>query len=143
MLELDAALSYLAALFQGQLGRDVADVAGSGAGEEADRLRTRMLAMAPTVVLHGQLSQAALAELMRTCAVFVLPSFYEGLGLVLVEALACGCRLVATALPGVQEQLAPLLGPALQKVAMPRMVGRIISSIMRFDIAASTTGAGV
>ena len=98
-------------------------VAGSGAGDEAERLHARMRAMAPTVVLHGQLEQPSLAELMRTCAVFVLPSFYEGLGLVLVEALACGCRLVATALPGVEEALVPHLGQALQKVAMPRMIG--------------------
>ena len=37
----------------------------------------------------------------------VLPSFYEGVPLVLAEAAACGCRLVATALPGVREALAP------------------------------------
>ncbi len=34
---------------------------------------------------------------------FILPSFYEGLPLVLMEALACGCRIIATALPGVHD----------------------------------------
>jgi glycosyltransferase involved in cell wall biosynthesis len=94
-------------------------VAGSGAGAEAEALRERMRALAPRVVLHGQLSQAELAEVARRCAVCVLPSFYEGVPLVLVEALAAGCRLVATALPGVRSPLARHLGPALRLVPVP------------------------
>jgi glycosyltransferase involved in cell wall biosynthesis len=77
--------------------------------------------MAPTVVMHGQLDQSALAALMRDSAVFVLPSFYEGLPLVLVEALACGCRLVCTDLEGVRREIAPYLGAALTLVPMPRL----------------------
>jgi glycosyltransferase involved in cell wall biosynthesis len=96
-------------------------VAGTGAGVHADALRLRMRSMAPAVVLHGQLDQSALSDLLRACGVCVLPSFYEGLPLVLVEALACGCRLVASALPGVVEQLAPHLGEALGLVDLPPM----------------------
>ncbi len=98
-------------------------VAGSGSGPAADGLTRRMRAMAPAVVLHGALSQPRLGELMRTSAVCVLPSFYEGLPLVLVEAAACGCRLVATRLPGVVEQLAPALGAVLELVPLPRLSG--------------------
>jgi glycosyltransferase involved in cell wall biosynthesis len=53
--------------------------------------------------------------------VCVLPSLYEGLPLVLVEAFACGCRLVATDLPGVMEELAPRLDDALTSVELPRL----------------------
>lgn len=98
-------------------------VAGTGAGEEAEALRTRMKALSPTVVLHGQVDQPRLAELMRGADVFVLPSFYEGLPLVLVEALACGCRPVCTRLSGVEEELAPRLGSLLELVDLPRLVG--------------------
>jgi glycosyltransferase involved in cell wall biosynthesis len=98
-------------------------IAGDGSGPEADALRRRMADMAPKVVLHGQLPQTGLAALMRRSAVCVLPSFYEGLPLVLVEALACGCRLVATNLPGVAEQLAPRIGAALELVELPPMAG--------------------
>jgi len=98
-------------------------VAGSGAGSEAEALKSRMETMAPTVKLHGQLQQSELAELMRQSAVCVLPSFYEGLPLVLVEAIACGCRLVATRLPGIEEQLAPQLGSALEMVPLPGLTG--------------------
>ena len=98
-------------------------VAGSGAGEEAERLLERMKRMTPGVVLHGQLSQQELAELMRTSDVCVLPSFYEGVPLVLVEALACGCRLVATRLPGVVNEIAPHVGALLDLVDPPRLEG--------------------
>jgi glycosyltransferase involved in cell wall biosynthesis len=96
-------------------------VAGSGTGKEADALRTRMDRMAPAVVQHGQLTQPELAELARRCTVCVLPSLYEGLPLVLVEALASGCRLVATRLPGVEVELAPRFGDSLDLVELPRL----------------------
>jgi glycosyltransferase involved in cell wall biosynthesis len=88
---------------------------------EADALRARMDLMAPSVIQHGQLDQPELAEVARRSTVCVLPSFYEGLPLVLVEALACGCRLVATRLPGVLEELAPRLGETLELVDLPRL----------------------
>lgn len=98
-------------------------VAGGGAGQEAEALEERMTSMAPKVVLHGRLGQPELAELMRRSTVFVLPSFFEGLPLVLVEALACGCRLVSTELPGVRDEIASRIGDALELVPLPAMAG--------------------
>ncbi|RLA03163.1 MAG: hypothetical protein DRQ54_11155 [Gammaproteobacteria bacterium] len=98
-------------------------IAGSGAGNEAEALRHRMESLAPAIVLHGQLSQPQLADLMRRCAVCVLPSFYEGVPLVLVEAAACGCRLVATALPGVVDRIQPHVADRLELVSLPRLRG--------------------
>lgn len=50
----------------------------------------------------GRLSQADLAHVYCAADVFVLPSFFEGLPLVVVEALACGCSVVVTDLPGIR-----------------------------------------
>ena len=97
-------------------------IAGTGAGEEAEELLQRMETMAPRVTLHGQLCQDELANLFRQSDVFVLPSFYEGLPLVLIEALACGCRLVSSRLPGVEAQLAPHLGGGLELVDLPPLI---------------------
>jgi glycosyltransferase involved in cell wall biosynthesis len=96
-------------------------VVGGGSGSEAESLRIRMNHMAPSVVQHGLLSQPELAEITRRATVCVLPSFFEGLPLVLVEALACGCRLVATDLPAVSEELAPRFGDLLVSIARPRL----------------------
>lgn len=39
---------------------------------------------------------------MNQSDLFILPSFYEGLPLVLIEALACGLRPICTDLPGIR-----------------------------------------
>ena len=77
------------------------------AGNANENQKNHCLALAgrlgPKAVCHGPLSHRDLGALMRRSHVFILPSFYEGLPLVLMEALACGCRIIATALPGVHE----------------------------------------
>lgn len=54
------------------------------------------------VAFPGRLTQLELAQLMNQSDLFILPSFYEGLPLVLIEALACGLRPVCTDLPGIR-----------------------------------------
>lgn len=93
---------------------------GGGGGEEAEALRQRAERL-DGVHLHGPLSQEELADLLRTGRACVLPSYFEGLPLVLAEALACGCRLVATRLPGIESAFEPRFGPALELVEPPDM----------------------
>ena len=97
-------------------------LAGGGAGPEAERLRERAAAQ-PGVEVLGRLSDAELVRAMQRAQAFVLPSLYEGLPLVLVEAAAAGCRLVATALPGVLDALAGPLEARLHLVPLPRLEG--------------------
>lgn len=87
-------------------------LAGSGTGEEAAQCLALAEDAGIPVTVHGRMDQRALAALMRACHVFVLPSLYEGLPLVLLEALASGCRVVTTGLPGCREVLAAA-GPDL------------------------------
>ena len=80
-------------------------LAGSGTGEE-ERLCLELAEQAgSTVTVHGRLTQQELARLMGQCHLFILPSFYEGLPLVLLEALASGCRIITTDLAGCRELL--------------------------------------
>lgn len=50
----------------------------------------------------GKLSQTELAEEYNKSDIFVLPSFSEGLPLTIMEAMACGCRVIVTDLPGIR-----------------------------------------
>lgn len=50
----------------------------------------------------GKLSQTELAAEYNKSDIFVLPSFSEGLPLTIMEAMACGCKVVVTDLPGIR-----------------------------------------
>ncbi|MBI5099770.1 MAG: glycosyltransferase [Nitrospirae bacterium] len=71
-----------------------------GEGEEKENLQqlAKELGIAADVVFLGK--QQNPFKFMRRAAIFVLPSLTEGLPYVLVEALACGCPIIATDSPG-------------------------------------------
>ena len=96
---------------------------GGGSGEEREEVLHMAGRLGERVAVTGPIDQTALAARMRRAHIFVLPSFFEGLPLVLLEALASGCRLVATALPGVRELFEDFQDPAVRLVALPPMAG--------------------
>ena len=76
------------------------------------------------VVFGGRVSQDDLVLSYNRSHVLVLPSFFEGLPLVTVEALASGCRAVVTSLPGVRPWLdASLPDAPVSFVEPPRIEG--------------------
>ena len=97
---------------------------GGGSGEERDEILALAAALGDRVQLWGPQSQEELARLMGQAHLVVLPSFFEGLPLVVLEALACGCRVVTTALPGVEEVLGGYDTEAILLVDRPRLLGQ-------------------
>ncbi len=76
-------------------------------GEGPDRARLEMLAKELTISqrIHfmGRQTRAAVADAMRRCTVFVLPSRSEGLGCVYLEAMASAKPVIACRGQGIEE----------------------------------------
>jgi glycosyltransferase involved in cell wall biosynthesis len=87
------------------LGPDVIGV-WIGGGELAERLASLAAAMPDgAVMLAGQ--RTDVPELLPAFDVFALPSIYEGLPTVVVEAIVCGVPVVATAVNAVADVVVP------------------------------------
>ena len=81
---------------------ELALAGGYGNEEEFEKIRALAEKTPCKVEFLGRLSHTRLAEEMNASDVFILPSFYEGLPLVLIEAMACGLQAVCTDLPGIR-----------------------------------------
>jgi glycosyltransferase involved in cell wall biosynthesis len=68
----------------------------------------------PSVVLTGFVPTNDLVAIYNLATVYVQPSFYEGFGLPVLEAMACGCPVVATdtsSIPEITGNAAILVDP--------------------------------
>jgi glycosyltransferase involved in cell wall biosynthesis len=76
-----------------------------GEGPELGRLRdlTSQLKIKDRVQFLGQNSRKQVAEAMRRCILFALPSHYEGLGCVYLEAMAVGKAVIGCRGQGIAE----------------------------------------
>ena len=97
-------------------------VGGHNNEREFAELRTLADASPYRFDFPGKVDQNQLARIYRDSDVFVLPSFFEGLPLVVIEALACGCKAVVTDLPGIRPWISANIPAApVWFVEPPRM----------------------
>ena len=80
-------------------------------GDGPERSRLEQLAqeqnLAGRVHFRGRQSRAQVADAMRHATVFALPSRYEGLGCVYLEAMAAGKPVIACRGQGIEEVIEP------------------------------------
>jgi glycosyltransferase involved in cell wall biosynthesis len=71
-------------------------------GDDAPRLAAS-LGIAPRVRFLGGVDDETLADLYAAARAFVFPSFHEGFGIPPLEAMACGCPVVASRAASIPE----------------------------------------
>lgn len=98
-------------------------LAGGGTGEEYDEIISVSSTMKDSIEIKGYMSMKEIGDLFRSCDIFAMPSFYEGLSLVTIEAMACGLKIVTNEL----ENLIDFVGDeivnsdVMQIVSMPKL----------------------
>ena len=97
----------------------VLHLVGTGSGKEKEECLSLAEKFKNRVIIHGAVNHRDLAVLMRKTHIFILPSFFEGLPLVLMEALASGCRIITTSLPGTIEILGNSKSSMINIVELP------------------------
>ena len=90
--------------------------------KEEDRPRVETLVGdSKKIKIYNAVDQVHLGEIMRHKDIFILPSYFEGLGLIAVEALGSGLRVVATEIEGLIEFLGDKINNSeiIEYIAMP------------------------
>lgn len=116
----------------------VLDIIGEGNLSSQLQSHARQLGLGEAVRFLGSRSPAEVAERMRESDVFVLPSRFENLPVVLLEAMATGLPIVATAVGGVPEivdQQAGLLVPPGDVERLTSAIETVASRLGSFDRA--------
>lgn len=75
-------------------------------GDEWTKQETELLSkigIQDRVLLFSNINDQQLCELYNQAKAFVYPSHYEGFGIPLLEAMACGCPLIASDIPSTRE----------------------------------------
>lgn len=79
------------------------DIIGDGPEREHLESLSEQLNISGNIKFLGRKTRAEVADAMRKCTVFVLPSRYEGLGCVYLEAMACAKSVIACRGQGIEE----------------------------------------
>src|SRR2546425_9106991 len=112
-------------------------VGGMEHGADAIREAVRRTRLEAAVVFPGHVPLEDLRVLYSACALFAFPSLYEGFGMPVLEAMACGVPVVssnAASLPEVAGDAAVFVGPR-DPEAWAQAMSRVIEDAnLRHDL---------
>lgn len=85
----------------------VIHIVGDDNGKESRELKALCVDAVSTgnVIFHGWQPHEYVSEILRRCDTLLLPSRFEGVPLVMIEAITLGCLVVGTAVDGMKEFL--------------------------------------
>ncbi len=103
-----------------------------------DRLRATRSGV---IWIPGMLAKAEVIQILSHASVFVCPSEYEPLGIVNLEAMACGSAVVASAVGGIPEVVADGETGLLVPVGDEAALASAVNVLIRDPVRAAELGA--
>jgi len=101
------------------------DIVGDGPNRAEYEQMAAELGLSDRVKFHGLKSKPEVAEFMRRCDFFVLPSVWDNLPCVLIEALASGKPVVASRVGGIPE----IVNNEVGRLVLPKDVNALAEAI--------------
>jgi glycosyltransferase involved in cell wall biosynthesis len=111
-------------------------IVGEGAQETSLKEKTKSLGISNQVYFMGRIPPEEVAVLMRSASIFVLPSIEEGLGVVLLEALASGTPCIGSNVGGIPDIIHEnngILVPPKNPDAISRAITDLFSDQNRWE----------
>jgi glycosyltransferase involved in cell wall biosynthesis len=100
-------------------------IVGDGPDRDSLRMAADSLGLGAQVTFVGFQDPHAVCRLLNAHKVLVVPSLWEGFGLVALEGIACGCLVVASDSGGLPEAVGPC------GVVFPRSDHAALASVLR------------
>ena len=114
-------------------------IIGDGPLRQSLEMKSKMLGLHNSVQFMGGISSEELAAYYSSAGIAVVPSIItpsgdqEGLGLVIIEAMGCGCAVVATDLPAVRDVIDEKTGVLVQPGNANQLAEKLVFLINNRD----------
>lgn len=95
-------------------------IGGSSSEKEEKELNKLITESKVKIIKTGILKQNEIAKIYNSSDIFVLPSYFEGLPLVIPEAISCGMKVISSDLVGIKEWK-NLFKDRLKTIELPRL----------------------
>jgi len=114
----------------------------TGSGILIDTLRERIneLGLTKRIKFPGFVTREQLITLYQNATIYVVPSHYEGLPTVLLEAMSCGLPVIATAVSGNLDVITPGTNGLLVPPQNPKQLAEAITTLLEDDQLRTTLG---
>lgn len=108
----------------------------SGGGDQQFRLRADYNEVGEWVKFERAYPWSEMPKVMASADIFVLPSYYDSFGIVLIESMACGIPVVATKCGGPEQLIDPTVGRMAEignPESLANAIGQVIDNYGTFD----------